>query len=146
MVSMQARVPSRLSALHVPFLRTRLRYLPKRVAGRARQWRRYDEGLKGLSGARLLQHAPGVSPAFRNCMLITTHKQAIFDDCRRAGLPIESIYPASLAFVQRLAAQGWVLPNALELAANNLSLPIGRQMSDRRIDQLIGIVRRRHGA
>lgn len=142
LVLAQARVPSRLSALHVPFLRARLRRLATRIAGRARQWHRYREGLKGLQHGRLLTHAPGVAPAFRNCILVSRHKKAIADECRHVGIPVEEIYPGSLAFVQRLAAQGFVLPNALELAADNLSLPLGRQMSDRRIDQVIDIVSR----
>lgn len=140
----QARVPSRLAALHVPFLRTRLRRLETRIAGRAKQWHRYHQGLQNLNEGRLLGHAPSVTPAYRNCILITPHRRAIAEECRRSGIPVETIYPASEAFVKRLSDQGCTLPHALELASFNLSLPLGRQMNDRTIDRLINIVRRHH--
>jgi dTDP-4-amino-4,6-dideoxygalactose transaminase len=140
--SVQARVPSRLAALHVPFLRVRLKRLQERIAGRAVQWQRYHQGLQGLKTGYLLGHAHGVTPAYRNCILMTSRRQAIADECRRHGIPVEIIYPASEAFVTRLVDQGNVLPHALKLASSNLSLPLGRQMSNRAIDRLIDIIRR----
>ncbi len=138
----QCRVPSRLSPLQVPVLSSKLKLLNKRIANRKRQWHRYEHGLRGADGVRVLRPAEGVAAAHRNCIIVTENKSLIIQECRRAGISVEEIYPNSADFVERLSRKGWQLPNTLEIAQKNVSLPLGRQMSARSIDKVISIVRK----
>lgn len=138
----QGRVPSRLSPLQVPVLNSKLRLLDQRIAHRTKQWHRYEDGLKDLPGVRILKSARDVVPANRNCIIVTKNKPLIIQECRRIGIAVEEIYPDSAHFIERLSKEGWQLPNTLEIARNNLSLPLGRQMSARSIDKVISIIRK----
>lgn len=136
----QARVPSRLSPLSIPFLQVRLQLLDQRIAARRRQWQRYAERLRDVPGCRLLAPAATVESSYRNCILITGQKSAVLDACRQHRLPIEEMYPASRAFVERLTDHQQALPHTLQLVGNSLSLPLGAHLSDRKIDQLATLV------
>ena len=144
LTAVQARVPSRLTPLSVPFLRARLRALAPRIAARRQQWQRYRDGLRGLPQLSVLEPAAGVSSSYRNCMLVTPQQQAVLQACKQRGLPVEEMYPPSRRFAAQLAAGGSPLPHTQYLLAHSLSLPLGVQMGKRDIDRLIDLIRRCH--
>ncbi len=141
----QARVPSRLPALTIPFLKTRLDGLQARVASRRDQWMQYQEALRGIKNLRLLTPPEPEGATYRNCIIVTPHRADIMKDCKHRNLPVQQVYPESAAFLQRLAASRQVdLPVSQELADSGLALPLGRQMQARHIDEVVRIVRQCH--
>lgn len=150
LVRRQARIPSRLPALAVPFLRARLSALQQRVEGRRAQWHRYEAVLRDVRGLEIIRPSPGVEGSYRNCIVMTPHKEAIMEACRRSGLPLEEIYPQSKGFLERIACgdvQGMapsVFPAAAKLAASGLALPLGRHLKGRHIDAVADIIRNCH--
>ena len=138
----QPCVPSRLSPLAIPFLRANLDRLPATVALRTRQAARYAQLLQDVPGTRLLRAPAGVVPAHRNCILVSPHKAAVLAACRAEGLPVEEIYPASRAFVERLQADGVSLPCTAALAREHLALPMGLQVGERLQRRVAEAVRR----
>lgn len=142
LAAQQPCVPSRLSPLAVPFLAANLAALPRNVALRGDQVATYQHLLQDVPGARLLAAPEGVRSAHRNCILVSPHKAAILAACRAEGLPVEEIYPASRALVERLQANGALLPCTAALARDHLALPLGRQVGKRLQARLAGVIRR----
>lgn len=138
----QPCVPSRLSPLAVPFLQANLKALSATVATRGRQVAYYQGLLEDVPGARLLVAPEGVSSAHRNCMLVSPHKAEILAACRAEGLPVEEIYPASRQLVERLQADGSVLPFTATLTRNSLALPLGLQVNRWLQERVVDVIRR----
>ncbi|WP_233252202.1 DegT/DnrJ/EryC1/StrS aminotransferase family protein [Limnohabitans sp. 2KL-17] len=142
LVTPQPCVPSRLSPLAVPFLAANLSALTRNVSLRRDQVSVYQHLLQGVPGARLLISPEGVSPAHRNCILVSPHKAAILAACRADGLPVEEIYPGSHMLVERMQADGAVLPCTVALARDHLALPLGRQVGKRLQARLVNVIQR----
>lgn len=119
------RTPSRLDALHIPFLRIKLKNLSRYIRQRKEIATVYRSILGNCGKLRILTISDDTASSYRNFIVMTAERDRLKTHLLCHGIGSSILYPQSADFTSQLIKHGAVLNNTLEIARENLSLPIG---------------------
>lgn len=132
-------VNSRLDPLQAAVLRVKLRHLPPWNQRRERIARRYDAALQGL-GLQRQQLLPDTASSYHLYIVQTAQRDALQAALATRGVQTLIHYPIPPHRQGAFAQHGWAVeafPVANTLAQSVLSLPMGPQLSDEQVEQVI---------
>lgn len=137
----------RLDEIQAAILRAKLPALAASLAERRRQAKRYGEGLAGL-GIELPQVLPGYEHAWRNYVIEADNRDALMAHLAQAGISTSFAYAPPMHLQPVHAGLGvgkGALPITERFCERLLGLPIGPQLLEGEIEEVIGAVSRWRG-
>ncbi len=131
-----------LDNLQAAFLEVKLRHLPRWIERRRAIAARYQAGLSGIPGLILPHFSdPRMEEVFQNYVIRTSHRDALFDHLKAAGVETLIHWRKPYYAHRGLGMDGQRFPQTESISREVLSLPMNVEMSDEEADYVIQIVR-----
>lgn len=123
-----------------------LRKLPDIVRDRAKKWRLYSEGLKGIGDLQFMQLIPGSDIVPFRFPIVTTQRNELAQSLEAARIQTRGFfYPMHLQ-PKLQSSPALSLPVAERLSAQGLCLPVHVHLTDDHIATIISTIKKHFGA
>jgi perosamine synthetase len=136
----------RITDMQAAIGRAQLGKLPAILADRARKWKLYEDGLRGVGDLRFMHILSGSSLVPFRFPIVTAHREALMKEMEARGIQTRGFfYPMHLQ--PKLRQYATVsCPIAEELNEQGICLPIHYQLTDLQIAEVIAAIRDFFGA
>lgn len=123
-----------------------LQKLPGILKDRAKKWRLYSDGLRGVGDIQFMSVIPGSDIVPFRFPIVTAEREGVVNALESAGIQTRGFfYPMHLQPKLR-SATAQSLPVAERLSAQGICLPVHVHLTDEQISDIIAVIKKYFGA